>query len=194
MKKVKSNSITKELTTLNDIESKIFTIRDNQVMLDSDLARLYGVDIKRLNEQVKRNLKRFPQDFMFQLTKEESLSLRYQFSALKEKEILRSQNATLKPKRGTHRKYLPYVFTEQGVAMLSAVLNSDRAIAVSIQIMNAFVAMRHFISANVQVFHKLESVEKRQLEFERETGKNFEKVFNAIESKEITPKQGILYD
>ncbi len=101
-----------ELIPAEVIEKKILLIRGEKVMLDADLAQLYGVEIRRLNEQVKRNIKRFPSDFMFQLTKEESDSLRSQF-------------AILKTGRGLHRKYLPYAFTEQGVAMLSSVLNSD---------------------------------------------------------------------
>jgi hypothetical protein len=108
----------KSIVPLEVIEQKILLIGGRKVMLDSDLAVLYGVTIKRLNEQVRRNLKRFPQDFMYQLSAEEYESLRSHF-------------ATLKVGRGTHRKYLPYVFTEQGIAMLSSVLNSDRAIEVN---------------------------------------------------------------
>ncbi|MFA5858001.1 MAG: ORF6N domain-containing protein [Elusimicrobiota bacterium] len=106
-----------------------FTLRGVQVMFDDDLAKLYGVNVKRLNEQVKRNINRFPKEFMFQLTEEEYNNLRPQFAALS----LRSQNATLNNKRGQHRKYLPFAFTEQGVSMLSAVLNSDTAVKVSIK-------------------------------------------------------------
>ena len=112
-----------------NIEPLIKVIRGQQVMLDRDLATLYGVETKRLNEQVKRNIKRFPEDFMFQLTKDE---------------CLRSQIATLNEGRGQHLKYMPYVFTENGVAMLSSVLRSDTAIEVNIRIMRAFVSMRHF--------------------------------------------------
>ena len=128
------------------IEQKIYLIRGQRVMLDYDLARLYNVSIKRLNEQVKRNKKRFPEDFMFQLTKDEALSLR-------------SQIATLK--RGEHRKYLPYVFTEQGVAMLSSVLNSERAIQVNIAIMRAFVKIRQILSTNKELAAKLSELEQR---------------------------------
>lgn len=110
------------------IEKRIFVIRERQVMLDEDLADLYGVETKRLVQQVKRNLKRFPDDFMFQLTKAEA-------------EVLRSQIATSNEGSGG-RRYAPYVFTEQGVAMLSGVLRSDRAIAVNIEIMRAFVELR----------------------------------------------------
>ena len=150
-------------------------------MYDSDLANLYGVEIKRLNEQVKRNRERFPEEFMFQLTDEEFA-------------FLRSQNATLETGRGRHRKYLPYVFTEQGVAMLSAVLRSETAVKISIQIIKAFVAMRKFITTNAQIFHRLDAVEQKQLEQKVETDEKFDRIFNAIESKEITPKQGIFFD
>ena len=117
-------------------------------MLDSDLAELYEVPTKRLNEQVRRNLKRFPADFMFQLTSEEAESLRSQF-------------ATLKPRRGKHRKYHPYVFTEQGVAMLSTVLNSERAIQVNIEIMRAFVRLRQILSSNRELSKRLDELEKK---------------------------------
>ena len=117
-------------------------------MLDADLAELYGVSVKRLNEQVRRNIKRFPVDFMFQLTREEHDSLR-------------SQIATLKGRRGEHRKYLPYVFTEQGVAMLSGILNSERAIRVNIEIMRAFVRLRQILASNAQLARKLDALEKK---------------------------------
>ena len=163
------------------VKSKIFTLRDVQVMLDSDLALLYKVDIKRLNEQVKRNKERFPVNFMFQLTDIEYNSLRSQF-------------ATLEKGRGTHRKYLPFAFTEQGVAMLSGVLRSDTAVKASIQIINTFVAMRKFISKNAELFGRLDSVERKQLEFQLKTDQNFEKVFDAIEDKTLHRKQGIFFE
>jgi hypothetical protein len=130
------------------IEKKILLIGGRKVMLDSDLATLYGVTIKRLNEQVRRNMKRFPQDFMYQLSAEENESLRSHF-------------ATLKPGRGKHRKYLPYVFTEQGIAMLSSVLNSDRAIEVNIQIMRTFVKLREMMSSHKDLAGKLSELEKK---------------------------------
>lgn len=175
MKVVKTNQISKELINMDDIKKRIFTLRGLQVMLDKDLAILYGVKPIRLREQVKRNIKRFPKDFMFQLTDEE---IGYMLS----------QNAI------PSKKYLggarPLVFTEQGVASISSILNSERAIEVNIKIMRAFVSMRKFISNNAQIFQRLDKLEIKQLETEH----NFEKVFNAIESKEIPPKQGILYD
>ena len=117
-------------------------------MLDADLAELYGVSVKRLNEQVRRNIKRFPVDFMFQLTRDEYDSLR-------------SQIATLKGGRGEHRKYLPYAFTEQGVAMLSGILNSERAIHVNIEIMRAFVRLRRILSSHKELARKLEASERK---------------------------------
>lgn len=145
----------KELITPVLIESKIFVIRGKQVMVDRDLADLYDVETKRITEAVKRNIERFPEEFRFQLTKDE-----YDF--------LRSQIATLKKdasdQRGKHAKYLPYVFTEQGVAMLSAVLHSETAIQVSIKIMNAFVQLRHYVSEHVLITDdKAELAEIRRL-------------------------------
>ncbi|TKB63988.1 MAG: ORF6N domain-containing protein, partial [Nitrospira sp.] len=127
------------------VEQDILLIRGHRVMLDTDLAKLYGVPTKRLNEQVQRNKKRFPSDFMFQLTPEEV-------------ERLRSQIATLKPGRGQHRKYQPYAFTEQGVAMLSSVLHSERAI---LAIMRAFVQLREMIGSNKRLARRLNELEKK---------------------------------
>ncbi len=148
--------MTKELMVFNqdDIKTKIYTLRGVQVMLDEDLAELYNVRTKRLNEQVKRNIERFPREFMFQLTDSESDSLRSQFVTLNG-ENLKSQFAT---SSWGGRRALPYAFTEQGVAMLSGVLKSDTAVRISIQIMSAFVAMRKFISSNAQIFQRLDSV------------------------------------
>jgi len=160
-----------------DIKNRIFTIRGVQVMLDSHLAELYSVETGRLNEQVKRNIERFPKEFMFQLTENEY-------------ESLRSQIATLKSNRGQHRKYLPYVFTEQGIAMLSAVLRSTTAVKVSIEIMQAFVQMRKFLADNASLFHRLDIVERKQLEAE---GK-FTEIFDALQKTELDPRQGIFYD
>ena len=158
-----------ELITPVLIESKIFMIRGKQVMIDRDLAELYGVETKRITEAVKRNIERFPEEFRFQLTKEEYNFLRSQSVTLKnEDELLRSQIATLKTEsedqRGKHAKYLPYVFTEQGVAMLSAVLHSETAIQVSIRIMDAFVQLRHYVSEQViKTDDKAELAEIRRL-------------------------------
>lgn len=128
------------------LADKIYFIRGQKVMIDRDLAELYGVHTKNLNKAVKRNLERFPKDFMFQLTTSECSSLRFQFGTLK---------------RGEHSKFLSYVFTEQGVAMLSSVLNSKQAIAVNIQIIRVFTKMRELISSNKEILMKLEQLEKK---------------------------------
>jgi len=128
------------------IQDRIYLIRGQKVMVDSDLAGLYGVETKVLNQAVRRNIKRFPEDFMFQLTKEESNSLRSQFVTLK---------------RGQHSKYLPYAFTENGVAMLSSVLNSARAIQVNIQIMRTFTRLRELLATHKDLRQKVEQMEKR---------------------------------
>jgi len=194
-----------EIVSVN-IQSMIFTLRGVQVMVDSDLAQIYEVETRVFNQAVKRNIDRFPEEFRFQLTSEENqelvtnrdrFSLKSRFGASHDDEdSLRSQIVTLKKGggRGQHRKYLPFVFTEQGVSMLSAVLRSDTAIKVSIQIINAFVEMRRFIQQNAKVFERLESVERRQLVFESKTEKNFEKVFQALEQRGEPPKQGIFYN
>lgn len=178
-----------EIIQVTEIQNRILTIRGLQVMLDSDLAEMYGVETKNLNLAVKRNIKRFPSIFRFQLTEEEWDSLRLQIETLDDNS-LRLQNETLKKSRGKHRKYLPYVFTEQGVSMLSAVLKSDTAINISIQIMNAFVKMRKFIATNAGIFQRLENVEQKQLV----TDEKFEQLFKALEDKSLKPKQGIFYD
>ena len=141
------------------IERSILLIRGHKVILDSDLAELYGVTTKRLNEQVRRNLPRFPEDFMFQLTESET-------------HLLRSQFATSKKGRGG-RRYLPYAFTEQGVAMLSSVLNSERAIKVNIEIMRAFVRLRRILASHADLARKLEALEKKY-------DAQFKVVFDAI--------------
>jgi len=155
----------KALIPAEVIERKIYLIRGHKVMLDSDLAELYGVTTKRLNEQVRRNLKRFPSDFMFQLSS-------------KEAESSRSQIAT--SKRGG-RRYLPYAFTEQGVAMLSSVLNSDRAIEVNIQIMRAFVKLREMIASHKELAKKLDELESKYDE-------QFKVVFDAIRELMTPPE------
>ena len=161
------------------IQNKIYTIRDTQVMLDEDLAVLYGVEAKRLNEQVKRNIERFPEKFRFQLTENEYENLRSQFATL-----------SFEKGWGKHRKYLPYVFTEQGVSMLSAVLKSQTAIEVSIKIIDTFVEMRKFISLNANIFQRFERVEQRLSLHDEQ----FNKIFEAIENNEVQQKQHIFYD
>lgn len=164
----------------NTIQRKIYTIRDLQVMLDRDLAAFYGVETKVLNQAVKRNIERFPQEFMFQLTKEELKNWK-------------SQIVTSKREKMGLRK-LPYVFTEQGVAMLSGILKSETAVKMSIQIINAFVAMRRFIINNAQIFQRIDTVEKRQLNYEMTTDERFEKVFDALQQNKLDPRQGIFFD
>jgi hypothetical protein len=137
----------RSLIPVERIERSILLIRGHKVMLDSDLAGLYGVTTKRLNEQVRRNFPRFPEDFMFQLTELET-------------QLLRSQFATSKKGRGG-RRYSPYAFTEQGVAMLSSVLNSERAIKVNIEIMRAFVRLRRMLASHADLARKLEALEKK---------------------------------
>ncbi|MEA3415004.1 MAG: ORF6N domain-containing protein [Thermodesulfobacteriota bacterium] len=168
----------KQMTKFNDIQSRIFEVRGLQVMLDYVLAELYGVEVKRLNEQVKRNINRFPKRFRFQLTKQELENLKSQFAT-----------SSKDSQHGGKRK-LSYAFTEQGVSMLSAVLKSETAINVSIQIMDAFVNMRKFLTNNASIFQRLDKVEQKQLI----TDTKLDKVLNAIELKEITPKQGIFYN
>lgn len=137
------------------IERRIYLIRGHKVMLDFDLAELYGVPTKRLNQQVNRNKKRFPEDFMFRLTKDEAEFLRSHFAI---SDIgLRSQFATSKSKRGG-RRYLPYAFTEQGVAMLSSVLHSDQAIEVNIAVMRAFVRLRQMLETNEELNRQFAAV------------------------------------
>lgn len=184
------NNVSKE-----DIKSLIYTIRGKQVMVDRDVAMLYHYPTKRINETVNRNKKRFPEFFCFQLNEEEYKSLRCKnFTLNKDNtndDCLRSQIATLNKNtgRGKHRKYLPYVFTEQGIAMLAGLLKNDIAIQVSINIMNAFVEMRKFLIQNGQIFERLTNVEYKLLEHDRK----FDMVFNELQQGEIT-KQRIFFD
>ncbi|MEA4936403.1 MAG: ORF6N domain-containing protein [Paludibacter sp.] len=176
-----------------NIDNKIYTIRGVQVMIDSHLAELYGVDVKRINEQVKRNIERFPKMFMFQLTENEweyLKNLLVENKSNKQNISLRSQFATLEKQQGKHRKYLPYVFTEQGVAMLSAVLKSQTAVKVSVQIIHAFVEMRRYLSDNAYVFARLDSIEKHQIENDLK----FNEIFKALEQTDIQPEKGIFFD
>ena len=171
-------------TNTRPIRDIIYFVRGQQVLLDSDLAALYKVDTKVFNQAVKRNIERFPVEFRFQLTQEEYDSLR-------------SQIVTSKKGRGG-RRYMPYVFTEQGVAMLSAVLRSDTAIQVSIQIINAFVEMRRFIANNAALFERISAVELKQLEYQKQTDEKFDKVFeyidDHIESEQKIFFNGQIYD
>ncbi len=157
------------------ILKNIIVIRGQKVMLDADLANLYGVSTKRLNEQVRRNPGRFPIDFMFQLTKEEYA-------------VLRSQFATLEKGRGRHRKYLPFAFTEQGVAMLSSVLNSERAILVNVEIMRTFVRLREILATHKDLARKLEALEKK---YDEQFAVVFDAIRELMKPPEPPPKRRI---
>lgn len=161
---------------LVSVEPLIHVIRNQQVILDSDLAMLYGVETKRLNEQVKRNIDRFPEDFMFQLTKEEA-------------EQSRSHFATMN-KRGSNIKYLPYAFTENGIAMLSSVLRSPVAIQTNIRIMRTFTSMRKMMAGTMQVMQRLTRIEYQQMA----TDKRLDEVFRILEGKDDKAVQGLYYD
>lgn len=160
-----------------EIQNMIYTFRGKQVMVDSDLAMLYQVETKYLNKQRSRNVNRFPDDFCFQLTKEEYENLRFHFGT-----------SSLNNNYGG-RRYMPYVFTEQGIAMLSAVLKSDVAVEISIKIMNSFVEMRRFLLSNKEMFSRLDRVELKQLE----TDKKLEEIFNYIASNSEV-KQNLFFD
>ncbi|MDM1554210.1 ORF6N domain-containing protein [Chryseobacterium sp. POL2] len=159
-----------------EISNLIYTIRGKQVMLDSDLAKLYQVETKNLNKAVKRNMQRFPEKFCFQLTDEEA-------------DFLKFQIGTSNIGRGG-RRYLPYAFGEQGIAMLSAVLRSDVAVNVSIEIMDAFVEMRRMLISNSSLFHRLDKIEIKQLE----TDQKIEEIFKALESDKLQSDKGIFYN
>ena len=182
----KKNEIAKaeavSILPVEQIEGLILTIRGKQVILDRDLAGLYGVDTKVLNQAVKRNVERFPEHFRYQLTENETNELVTNCDRL--------QNLK-------HSNFLPYVFTEQGVAMLSTVLRSETAVNVSIRIMDAFVAMRHFIGSHAQVFQRIEILERTQLSlvaFKEETNRNFAEVFKRLDDGEAKPEHGIFFD
>ena len=171
-----------EFGNLAEIKSMIKVVRGIQVMLDRDLAKLYEVETKVLNQAVKRNLQRFPNDFRFQLTMDE---------------CSKSQFVTLNAGRGHNIKKLPFAFTEQGVAMLSGVLRSDVAIEVNIRIMRAFVAMRHFMAGNASIFNRLETIEFNQVELQRHQKHmelRLDEVFRHLDEGSVRPKHGIFFD
>ena len=194
-----NNLIVQDNLSNEEIKNLIYTIRGKQVMLDSDVAMLYHYETKKINQAVKRNIERFPEKFCFQLTEEEFSSLRSQIVTLNkttvqdnfENSSLRSQFAALNENtgRGKHRKYLPYVFTEQGIAMLSGLLKNDIAIQISINIMDAFVEMRKFLMVNGQLFERLTNVEYKLLEHD----KKFDKVFDQLQNEENI-KQKIFFE
>ena len=184
-----------ELTT-QTVASRITSLRGVPVLLDSHLAEMYAVETKALNRAVKRNAARFPESFCFQLTAEEWANLRCQSATSNSADSLRFQSGTLNiPARGQHRKYLPFAFTEQGVAMLSAVLHSPTAVNVSIRIIEAFVAMRRFLLNHAHLVQKMEQVEVRQLRHIADTDERFNQVFNALKGQSgEPPPQGIFFE
>jgi hypothetical protein len=166
----------------NNIKRRIFTIRGKQVMSDSDLAEYFGATTGNLNRAMKRNIKRFPDNFCFQLTKTDYY------------EILRCQTGILELEQGKYSKYLPYVYTEQGIAMLTSVLHTERAIAASILIMEVFVEMRHFIANNTALFDRISKVELKQLEADKKFDQLFEYVNTHAETNQKLFFDGQIYD
>ena len=166
-----------EVTT---IQNRILLIRNQQVMIDRDIAELYGVETKRLNEQVKRNIERFPEEFTFQITREEFESVKSQFAT--------SRNNMFVGQEGGTRK-LPYVFTEHGITMLASVLRSESAVNASIQIVKAFVAMRKFLLSNAQIFQRLDSLEIHRIE----SDKRIDELFTRMDRYKIDDTQGIFF-
>ncbi|MBQ3689384.1 MAG: ORF6N domain-containing protein [Bacteroidales bacterium] len=170
-----------------NIENKILVIRGQQVMLDRDLAELYGVETKRLNEQVKRNIERFPEEFMFQITRNELETVKSHFAT--------SPNNMFAGQEGGTRK-LPYAFTEHGVTMLSSVLKSETAVKASIQIVKTFVAMRHFLQNNAQIFAELKSMRQHQIETDikvNDTNRRIDELFDRMDKYAIDDTQGIFF-
>ena len=169
---------------IRTIQNRIYEIRGERVMLDRDLATLYETETKALNLAVKRNIKRFPKDFMFQLTKEEFEGLRFQIETLEKSDNpLRLQNETLKTSRGQHTKYLPYVFTEQGVAMLSGILNSDKAINMNIAIMRAFVEVRKVLLRQTDLKEQLNEIKQRLGEHDAQLNQIYDAMENLLDEK-----------
>ena len=203
----KENAIVPALED-DSIRSRIFTIRGVQVMLDRDLAELYGVQTKVLNQSVKRNIERFPERFMFQLKKNDLEDWKSQSVTSSDQtsmgtilpaghgSSLRSQIVTLNKRQGQHLKYMPYAFTEQGIAMLSAVLKSATAVSVSIKIMDAFIVMRKTLASLAPLLSRIEETERRQLKQEDAQVRNeerFKLILDAMQDKRFPP-QKVFYD
>ena len=161
MTKDKGVKMSDEIVPVEQIENKIYLIRGQKVMLDDDLAQLYGVPTKRFNEQVRRNVERFPEDFMFQITIEEWGNLRFQFGTLNEAQDSKNLRSQIATSSYGGRRYLPFAFTEEGIAMLSSVLRSPRAIQVNIAIMRAFVRLRQVLATHKDLAKKFDLLEKR---------------------------------
>jgi len=186
------------IVSIELIENRIYIIRGQRVMLDQDLARLYGVETRTLNQAVKRNIERFPEDFMFQLNEQDVESLRSQFVILEKKRegsqsevgVLRSQFAILENEgRGKYSKYLPYAFTEQGVAMLSSVLRSPQAVKVNIEIMRAFVRIRHVLESNKELAKVVLGLRSFMLKNSNKTDQEIKRIWNAIEKLSGPPTE-----
>jgi len=182
---------------IRSIQNRIYEIRGERVMLDRDLANLYEIETKALNLAVKRNIKRFPPDFMFQLTKDETENLRLQIETSsfdqplrlqnetleKDRRSLRLQNETLKTGRGQHSKYQPYAFTEQGIAMLSGLLNSDKAISMNIAIMRAFVEIRRIVFRQNDLKEQLREIKERLGEHDAQLNQIYDAMENLLDEK-----------
>lgn len=175
-----SNALVPAAANTTDIRSLVYVIRGQQIMLDSDLAFLYQVETGALNRAMKRNIGRFPEDFCFQLTKDEYENLKCQIG-------ISSENSY------GGRRTLPYAFTEQGISMLASVLHSDIAVQVSIRIMRTFVEMRRFISNNALLFERISSIELKQLEYQKSTDERFDRVFQYIDDH-AESEQKIFFD
>ena len=173
------------LISQNVIQNMVYVLREQQVMMDSDLAMLYSVETRALNQAVKRNVARFPEKFCFQISSEEYENLKSQ--------VVISSSEKEKDENYGGRRTLPYVFNEQGIAMLSAVLRSDSAIQISIRIMETFVEMRRYMANNAQIFERISGVEFKQLEYQKKTDERFEQVFDYIAEHEEV-KQKIFFD
>jgi len=172
---------------IQSIQNRIYEIRGERVMMDKDLAALYETETKALNLAVKRNIKRFPKDFMFQLTKEEFESLRFQFETSEKGKLpLRLQNETSKGRGGT--RYLPYAFTEQGVAMLSGILNSDKAINMNIAIMRAFVEVRKVLLRQSNLKEQLKEIKERLGEHDVQLNQIYDAMENLLDEKAAQKK------
>jgi ORF6N domain len=167
---------------IQSIQNKIYEIHGSRVMLDKDLATIYEVETRVLNQAVKRNIRRFPTDFMFQLTKEEFEDLRFQIET-SEQNSLRSQIVTLKSGRGQHPKFMPYAFTEQGVAMLSGVLSSDKAIDMNIAIMRAFVAVRNVSLKQNDLKEQMREIKERLGEHDVQLNQIYDAIENLLDEK-----------
>jgi phage regulator Rha-like protein len=170
------------MQVIQSIENKIYEIRGIRVMLDKDLAAIYEVETKVLNQAVKRNIRRFPRDFMFQLTREEFEEWRFQIET-SENNSLRSQIVTLKNGRGQHAKFMPYAFTEQGVAMLSGVLNSDKAIEMNIAIMRAFVIVRNALLKQTDLKEQMREIKERLGEHDVQLNQIYDAMENLLDEK-----------